>query len=1079
MKTEPSDAGMARADAQNAATIAEEVGSSKGDMKQDVAAEPVENGSTLVKVEASIYNDAEQPTVSASVDDATAEHLPTGSGPSTGTVKLEDSGPIKMEVDRVASNVLPSNDPVKSEEAASDDNETDEEEEEEYCGDDPRGDILELLQEVESSGSFACWGKGNPEMCMPGLKINGIEHTIGLPLSPDIAKKISSCCEQAPFGRGDKTVVDTSVRQTKQLDPSKFQITNPRWKAHLNTIVSTVRDELGVMPNVTVEAQLYKLLLYEPGSFFSPHRDSEKAEGMFATLVVILPTKYSGGELIVEHNGESKKIDQSSLSEFSAQYAAFYADCMHELKKLESGYRLCIVYNLVKVGFGPRPSVSQNDDIIKSLKLAAKAWAQDFDGNKLVIMTDHLYTPAGMKSRAGAAKFKGKDAVITSLLETAAEAGLDLEWDHGVVQFHESGCAECDYYSRYGGGSYSWGETTESEMTLTLDSYGTISIDQEEEMVPPDFYDNKDPEEENFEPTGNAGVQAERQYSDEDAIVVWPKSRGWEVISDGNVSKMISYYSKNAHTHDSSWNMEKLDILSKKIIGGAGTRDGTIYSISRHSPFVEFITIFNTHTTKEMRAFAKDFVRKYIQAVSFENRIPTEISPAFGDIMNIYSGDYDQLVKDLLVCFSSEAYRKAPDQVVSFVKAFHVSSFSRDEKLSMRVVSKAVQCMELKVANTVTAALSGTSVKTCLALFLEAKSADEWVDTVVSFIKNVTKESCQNVQRKYGYSASSVQKGLGPVSLCNAGVNSCCEKYGWKTLEDAVIDSVQKMVQMGSLSSALALVRELKGNQVLPFDNDRAVVCSKLANIVVQEGLKFSQAPTVASLKNLFLVLPVNSSSMTATFVENVLKLDIHKLCIPFVTSVAVGKISHTSAIGQIAMHCAKRLAKTAYVPLQKVQIWPIKLRTHVPSEVEGFLRSPCKIEYDYQLAKAQHKTFLQSLAPYIASGEIRAVSHQPRNYWHVRITKMKGTLVDPRSVGPCSCRHSSYRSATGTCVYQSTKAKIDKINDDLRLLNSILALLPDSVALEIKSKKRKALQPAGQSAGQPPQKKQEVIVID
>lgn len=227
-------------------------------------------------------------------------------------------------------------------------------------------------------------------MCMPGLKIDGIEETISLPLSHDVARKISECCEQAPFGRGEKTVVDTAVRKIKQLDPSKFSITNPSWGRHLKSIVSAVRDELGVMNSIKVEAQLYKLLLYEPGSFFAPHRDSEKAEGMFATLVVILPTKYTGGELVMHHNGETKVINQTGMSEFNTQYAAFYADCKHELRKLETGYRLCIVYNLVKVGTEALPALFQNDSLVKSLKVTAKAWADTFDGRKLVIMTEHL-----------------------------------------------------------------------------------------------------------------------------------------------------------------------------------------------------------------------------------------------------------------------------------------------------------------------------------------------------------------------------------------------------------------------------------------------------------------------------------------------------------------------------------------------------------------------------------------------------------------------------------------------------------------------------------------------------------------
>ena len=51
--------------------------------------------------------------------------------------------------------------------------------------------------------------------------------------------------------------------------------------------------DLGVEPD-HVRAELYKVLLYEPGSFFKKHRDTEKADGMFGTLVVQLPSRYIG-----------------------------------------------------------------------------------------------------------------------------------------------------------------------------------------------------------------------------------------------------------------------------------------------------------------------------------------------------------------------------------------------------------------------------------------------------------------------------------------------------------------------------------------------------------------------------------------------------------------------------------------------------------------------------------------------------------------------------------------------------------------------------------------------------------------
>jgi hypothetical protein len=46
-----------------------------------------------------------------------------------------------------------------------------------------------------------------------------------------------------------------------------------------------------------ITANFYKLLIYNEGSFFVSHRDTEKAPVMFATLVIVLPSALSGGEL--------------------------------------------------------------------------------------------------------------------------------------------------------------------------------------------------------------------------------------------------------------------------------------------------------------------------------------------------------------------------------------------------------------------------------------------------------------------------------------------------------------------------------------------------------------------------------------------------------------------------------------------------------------------------------------------------------------------------------------------------------------------------------------------------------------
>ena len=64
------------------------------------------------------------------------------------------------------------------------------------------------------------------------------------------------------------------------------------WQAYVDSVTSRVTAELGVDTATVVEAELYKLLLYQEGDHFVPHRDTEKTDGMFATMTILLPSQH-------------------------------------------------------------------------------------------------------------------------------------------------------------------------------------------------------------------------------------------------------------------------------------------------------------------------------------------------------------------------------------------------------------------------------------------------------------------------------------------------------------------------------------------------------------------------------------------------------------------------------------------------------------------------------------------------------------------------------------------------------------------------------------------------------------------
>ena len=190
----------------------------------------------------------------------------------------------------------------------------------------------------------------------PGLRIGSI-GTISLPLSVRDAQAIAAICKQSPFGKGDETVVNENVRKTWELDADEFTCGNPAWQAYLNQLSKQATQNLGV--EVAASAQTYKLLLYEEGAFFKPHRDTEKLPGMFGTMVVCLPSEHTGGEVQLVHNGKQQSMVTATTSAHDLSALAWYSDVQHEIKPVTSGYRLVLTYHLVQDESIPRQTAAR------------------------------------------------------------------------------------------------------------------------------------------------------------------------------------------------------------------------------------------------------------------------------------------------------------------------------------------------------------------------------------------------------------------------------------------------------------------------------------------------------------------------------------------------------------------------------------------------------------------------------------------------------------------------------------------------------------------------------------------------
>src|SRR3954465_9163411 len=211
-------------------------------------------------------------------------------------------------------------------------------------------DVAAVLGKVRRPGDF--FAAGTTELLAPLVEVEEV-GPVALPLLPIQARELITVAGPAPYGRGEQTVIDPAVRRCWQISPDRVRIGGRHWAQTLETILARVAGGLGIDDPITPE--FYKLLLYDEGSFFVGHRDTEKTPGMFATLVVALPSSFAGGELIVRHKGREVRLDLRCDDPAEAAFAAFYADCVHEVLPVTAGCRLTLVYNLVRRGRGRPP----------------------------------------------------------------------------------------------------------------------------------------------------------------------------------------------------------------------------------------------------------------------------------------------------------------------------------------------------------------------------------------------------------------------------------------------------------------------------------------------------------------------------------------------------------------------------------------------------------------------------------------------------------------------------------------------------------------------------------------------------
>jgi len=399
--------------------------------------------------------------------------------------------------------------------------------------------LLGILQNIKGSGSFA--SSNTQPFVHPKLIVEDFGE-LGFPLNKPQIKGLIEIARQSPFGKGSETITDTTVRKTWEIDADQLSFKGKDWEHAFEMMLEHVQYDLGILHH-KIKASLYKLLIYEEGGFFLPHKDSEKEKGMFGTMVIGLPSTHTGGELVVRF-GEKEKIIAFSdkTDKLNFPYAAFYADCEHEIKPVTSGYRVCLVYNLIQKSSTKKIKSPQFDNYVAEVTELLTQLKASTEQPFQTVLLGHEYTPENFSLDA----LKLDDAPRAEVLFAAADkAGYFAQL--GLVTHYQMGDLEggSGYDDYWGGGrSRSSGKETmgdeiyEEYTTIEHWAEGNNTIDlgslqvEWEEMITDIEIGDDDPTQQEAEGyTGNAGMTMTYWYH-YGAIVFWAKDQHFRLLQN-------------------------------------------------------------------------------------------------------------------------------------------------------------------------------------------------------------------------------------------------------------------------------------------------------------------------------------------------------------------------------------------------------------------------------------------------------------------------------------------------------------------------------------------------------------------
>ena len=310
--------------------------------------------------------------------------------------------------------------------------------------------IAERLAAIDVPGAFAT----SVTRSSAGFRISVKEvGPLAWPLRRSDVQRLIAVARPARYGLRDETRLDPRVRDAWEIPARRVVVEEEPWQRIIDPVLTDFRHDLGLSEGVRLRAALHNLLVYQPGQFFRAHQDSEKTNEMVGTLAVILPSTFTGGALVVEHDRQKRAFRGVSGK---LTFVAFYADCYHQVQPVKTGYRVALTYNLmlegaarsaVPVGAGLEALATSVNAYFQSSRPSGVGFPEKRDlPDRLVYLLDHQYTRRAL----GWDRLKRADAARAAALREIATR-LDCEIALALADVHEQWSSEDEELSYHEG----------------------------------------------------------------------------------------------------------------------------------------------------------------------------------------------------------------------------------------------------------------------------------------------------------------------------------------------------------------------------------------------------------------------------------------------------------------------------------------------------------------------------------------------------------------------------------------------------------------------------------------------------